>query len=405
VKMRPKSRLYLVALALGGLTLPGAAMADQGMRVGIAATVVEDVRASQGAQTPQPVVVGEDVFFDERVITTTDARAVVQFRDRSTLDIGPDASVVIDRSVFNPVESDSEKVITVVKGAFRFVSGVSTKTSDTEIRTPAGTLGIRGSVVVGLLDSGGAFMVVPQGHSTWTGPSGTSNVPEGGALITTLGGGAPIILPQPTGKMLGLINALITNLGATPPPPKNFVDPRNAQDHLKPSSDQAALQPINLNVPGAPGGTGGPSEIQNVFSSIQTGGPGGTDPTVDNFMNGHSNLHNTNEVAGVSGVISELANSLSQDQLDQLALDLASLSPDPNLVLAAIFQAGNPPPPPGGNTFGSFGSSAGTGAGSSVSHGGGNGGTGGSNGGNGGTGTGAGGGSGTGGGTGGGAGG
>jgi FecR protein len=384
--MRPEIRLCLLTLALGGLALPATAMADQ-MRVGIAATVVEDVRASLGNQAPQPVVVGEDVFFDERVITTTDARAVVQFRDRSTLDIGPDATVVIDRSVFNPVESDSEKVITVVKGAFRFVSGVSTKTSDTEVRTPAGTLGIRGSVIVGLVDTGGAFLVVPEGHSTWTGPSGISNVPEGGALITTFGGGPPIILQQPTDPMLGLINSLIAKLGATPPPPKSLVDPGNAKDHLKSGSEQSALQPVNLNGPtGGQGGAGGPSEIGNVFLSLQTGGPGGTDPTINKFMTDNAGSHDTNEVVGVRDVILELAPVMTQEELDKLALELASFSQDPNLVLAEIFQAANPPPPPTNNTFGTFGSSAGTGAGSSVSNGGSGGAGGGSGGGSGGAG-------------------
>jgi hypothetical protein len=156
----------LAALAFG-LVLPSPAPAADRLNIGIAAAVRENVTASLDGTAPQPLALGEDLFFQEHLVTTKTSSAVVQFRDRSTLEVGPNATVIINRSVYNPVESVSEKTITVVSGAFRFVSGVATSRSETDIRTPVGTLGIRGSIVIGVVSPQGDVVIIPvQGQPT-----------------------------------------------------------------------------------------------------------------------------------------------------------------------------------------------------------------------------------------------
>ena len=362
------------------------------MRVGVASTVVEDVRGSLANQEPKRMVVGEDVFFDERVITTTAARAVVQFRDRSTLDIGPDATVVIDRSVFNPEESNTEKVMTVVKGAFRFVSGVTTKTADTEIRTPSGTLGIRGSIVVGEVSLQGDVVLFPvEGQPSWTNSSGTQNVPEGGALIATFVNGQAFVTGQMPGSFAGILGKIVGQIGDKPPTLQPFSPNQmsdNGNDHLVPGDQQTLLQPFNPNGKVPPANPNGTSDIVILLTGIQNGqvpGSGGSKTDLDfiaNFVKNQITQRNSNEINGVVGVTEELYNVMPHDKALKVATDLTSQSPDDATEIAAlleqiipgsaqeILQAAilpPPPTPPGGNHFGTFGASTGTGAGSSIS--------------------------------------
>ena len=134
----------IAALALSDVS-PAFAQTSGLVHVGRAKVVVRDVKGQIGAETAKRISVDQRLFYDQRVITTENSRSVVEFRDGSLLQVGPDAVLVLNKLVFNPFESKSEKVITAVKGSFRFISGIKTKTSGIEIRTPNATIGIRGS--------------------------------------------------------------------------------------------------------------------------------------------------------------------------------------------------------------------------------------------------------------------
>jgi len=136
----------LMSLAIFASAGPAGAAGQDLVHVGRAASVVEDVQGRIGDQPPKRITVDERLFFEQRIITTDNSRTVVEFRDGSELQIGPDAVVSLDRFVFNPFESKSEKVITSLSGAFRYVSGMKTKSSSLEIRTPTATIGVRGSL-------------------------------------------------------------------------------------------------------------------------------------------------------------------------------------------------------------------------------------------------------------------
>ncbi len=132
----------VAALALSDLS-PAFAQTFGLVHIGRATVEVRDVKGQIGAETAKRISVDQRLFFDQCVITTQNSRSVVEFRDGSLLQVGPDAVLVLNKLVFNPFDSKSEKVITAVKGSFRFVSGIKTKTSGIEIRTPNATIGIR----------------------------------------------------------------------------------------------------------------------------------------------------------------------------------------------------------------------------------------------------------------------
>ena len=78
------------------------------------------------------------------------------FLDETTLTLGPDSSVVLDRFVFDPDPSRASFVMTATQGIFRFASGKLPKNAY-RLHTPAATIGIRGTV----LD----LAIEPAGHS------------------------------------------------------------------------------------------------------------------------------------------------------------------------------------------------------------------------------------------------
>ncbi|GAB5375314.1 MAG: hypothetical protein AcusKO_17760 [Acuticoccus sp.] len=126
---------------LGG----GEAMAQS--RVGVAGAVNPQSQfdRSSGLRT---VVIGDNVLFNDRIITGEIGLVQVLFVDGSTFTVGPTARVVIDEFVFNPSDSTGSLVAEVTSGALRFVGGKLSKRGNTvRFRTPGGTLGVRGGII------------------------------------------------------------------------------------------------------------------------------------------------------------------------------------------------------------------------------------------------------------------
>ena len=153
------------------------------VHVGRAKVIVQDVQGKIGEQPPAAISVNQPLFFKQRVLTTGASRGVVEFRDGSILQVGPNAIVTLDRFVFNPFESKSEKVITAVSGAFRYISGMKTKTSSLEIRTASATIGIRGSLADFLVHpSIPTFVSMGDGVATVRNDSDTREVQAGQSI-------------------------------------------------------------------------------------------------------------------------------------------------------------------------------------------------------------------------------
>jgi hypothetical protein len=87
--------------------------------------------------------IGARIMHKERIKTTAAGNAQLLFVDKSTLNIGPGSTVVIDSFVYDPAAGVSDKAATLTRGALRFVGGSSRKGAAT-ITTPVATIGIRG---------------------------------------------------------------------------------------------------------------------------------------------------------------------------------------------------------------------------------------------------------------------
>ena len=134
-------RLVLIA-ALACLTQPVTAVAQQA-DIGVASTVVNRVQGSVGART---LKAGDRIFQNENIETGAASRSQLLFRDETVLSVGPDSRVTLDRFVYDPARGASGAAVSVTRGALRFISG-NMPSRAYEIRTPAGSIGVRGTIV------------------------------------------------------------------------------------------------------------------------------------------------------------------------------------------------------------------------------------------------------------------
>jgi len=139
-------------VALSALTVAatGADAANAGERAGVAAQLNPAVKGQLKGEDSRVLFVGSDVFRDEVIQTDAGGQTHLMFLDQSSLTVGPNSKVVIDRFVYNPDTDTGELTVSATKGVLRFVGGALSKTGKVGIKTPVGSLGIRGGV--GIID-------------------------------------------------------------------------------------------------------------------------------------------------------------------------------------------------------------------------------------------------------------
>ena len=101
---------------------------------------------------------GDDVFSNELITTSSNADAKFQLLDQTTLAIGPNASIILDRFVYDRKNGATDVSINAIKGSFRFLSGTTPDTGY-KIATPTGTVGIRGTEFEIFIDDNGETAV------------------------------------------------------------------------------------------------------------------------------------------------------------------------------------------------------------------------------------------------------
>ncbi|MDO8353452.1 MAG: FecR domain-containing protein [Aestuariivirga sp.] len=168
------SRYLIAALTLPLLLAPGAFAAEQ---IGKALAITVTVSGDNGilrASSP--------IHRDERIRASNSGQGQFEFRDGTKLAVGPNSSLVLDRSIFAGDSSFQTLTLKATRGTFRWVSGNS-KSSAYKVNTPFGTLGVRGTVVDIYLGSSSAAVVILEGQATFCGNDGTCKRLERGCDI------------------------------------------------------------------------------------------------------------------------------------------------------------------------------------------------------------------------------
>ena len=140
------------------------AHAQTAARVGEAAVIQNEVLRVAGSATSQ-INVGDGMLRDEVVRTGADSAARFVMADSTNLSLGANASIRLDRTVFNDEHSYRDIAIRLTTGAFRFVTGHSDKAAY-KITTPLATIGIRGTVLDILSQRARSTIVLQAGGAT-----------------------------------------------------------------------------------------------------------------------------------------------------------------------------------------------------------------------------------------------
>jgi hypothetical protein len=131
------SRLWVWAL------LPAAfftlqSTASNGQEIGSTTSVKPQAEANSR------MLSGGSSVYSRDLIHTGDAGvADLRFHDNTNLSVGPKSSVRLDKFVYDPNKSAGGVAVEATRGSFRFVTGSQSKGSY-QVKTPYGTLGIRG---------------------------------------------------------------------------------------------------------------------------------------------------------------------------------------------------------------------------------------------------------------------
>ncbi|HLB80210.1 MAG TPA: FecR domain-containing protein, partial [Dongiaceae bacterium] len=123
------------------------AQAATGAPIGEVRELAGTVQLVRADGTTETAAVGTPVYLDDSVITGPDGSVEIVFIDDMTFSLGANAQVVLDNLVYNPGGDGNAVDLSVVKGAFVFITGgiASADGEGVIIDTPAGTLGIRGT--------------------------------------------------------------------------------------------------------------------------------------------------------------------------------------------------------------------------------------------------------------------
>jgi hypothetical protein len=194
-------------------------------RVGEAAVIKNQVHRVTGSAASQ-ISVGDSVLRDEVVRTGLDSAARLVMADSTNLSLGPNATITLDRTVFNDEHSYRDIVIRLTSGAFRFVTGHSEKTAY-KITTPVATIGVRGTIL-DILSQRGRTTVVLQ---------------EGASLVCSTGGQC-VDLTEPGDTAVITSNGRTTSIKKTNHPPWTFAATCGAAAGLCTTTQYAQANPI-----------------------------------------------------------------------------------------------------------------------------------------------------------------
>jgi hypothetical protein len=195
VRGRPLLRTTLLgatALAL----MAGPAMA----KVGVTSATDGDPLGKPPQANERVLRIGIDVQANEVVRTGTTDRAHLVFLDGTSLTVGPNARLTIDKFVYDPDAKKGDLAITAAQGVFRLVGGKISKSNAITVTTPSSTIGIRGGITifkVTATETTAAFVFGTRLTMTAAGLTQTVTRP-GYQLVANAGSapGAPTAIPK-----------------------------------------------------------------------------------------------------------------------------------------------------------------------------------------------------------------
>ena len=106
--------------------------------------------------TIESIAMGTPVYQGDVIETNADGAVNISFIDETSFAVSEEARLAIDEYVFDPSTEAGTQNFSVLKGVFVFTSGLIGRDDpdDVNIDTPSGSIGIRGTIIAGNVDTG-----------------------------------------------------------------------------------------------------------------------------------------------------------------------------------------------------------------------------------------------------------
>ena len=104
------------------------------------------VQANLPANGIGPAKIGDLIYRGDVIQTGPDGNLGVAFADGSSFSVSPNARMEVNEFVYNPHGHFNSSLMSLTKGTFTFIAGGIAQTGDMAVKTPVGTMGIRGTI-------------------------------------------------------------------------------------------------------------------------------------------------------------------------------------------------------------------------------------------------------------------
>lgn len=112
--------------------------------IGNTVQVINEVSAAFD-QDKRTLTLGDQIHQDELIEVGPDSVGELEFDDETKMALGPGSRLLLDKFVYNGAKTKGDIAVDLVKGAFRFITGIATKPSY-RIKTPGAAITVRGTI-------------------------------------------------------------------------------------------------------------------------------------------------------------------------------------------------------------------------------------------------------------------
>jgi hypothetical protein len=215
------------------------------------------------------VTQGTDLQAGQRINTGPDGRAHLMFLDGTAVTVGPNSALQIDKYSYDAASKTGAMSLNIEQGTIRFVGGAISKKTDVQIRTPSGTIGLRGGIAAIAVNADGRTRAdFLHGSAMRVSAGGiTQTATRSGSQINVVAGGQPSAPTVLAAGQLASIQSL-DRAFAAPQPTSRTATP-SIDDALK----KSGLGGANSGMPRQPlaaANTALPGAAQRVTAQVQT---------------------------------------------------------------------------------------------------------------------------------------
>lgn len=146
-----------IGVLLIGMFAAQPALAASGTALGVNPQAEADTAGQSRVLT-----VGADIFIGDKVNTGAKGQVQIKFSDKTELVVGPNSSLLIEDYLLREDQSAGKLAINALSGTFRFATGGAPKDRYV-IKTPTGTIGVRGTAFDFNVDADGTEVLLFHG--------------------------------------------------------------------------------------------------------------------------------------------------------------------------------------------------------------------------------------------------